>query len=179
MTSGEDATSRVRARIRDLKDARRFKQVNVANRLGMDPSALSLYIHGNRPLTLRVLEAIAEEAAIPLAELVAPEEGWKQVSPGEAALLRHLRKWPAALINDCLIPFFAFFADEEPAETQTRNVHEHWRRLKRTDREWVYGLLVMLREGLLPPDLRAGLDRQLAAERLREKSGDGVRRRTT
>lgn len=169
--ASETLTEMVRARLAELSRERRFSQTKVAKRLGVDPSAVNRTIHGPKEITLVELEVIADEANVQVAELIAPPGTLKQVRPDEAELLRYVRMWPKS-VSVALLEFLRFFADESPAETQTRNVHEFWRRMGPRERPWVYGVLQMVREGILTPDLREALAAQLEAEtRLRRAGG--------
>jgi transcriptional regulator with XRE-family HTH domain len=84
-------TERVRARLSELHDDRRFSQTRVAKRLGVTPSAINRTLRGEKALTLEELEVIADEAHVPIAELIAEPGSIKQVSASEAALLRSAR----------------------------------------------------------------------------------------
>jgi transcriptional regulator with XRE-family HTH domain len=161
---------RLSVRLRELSEKRGFRNA-LAKRLRVYPSAITPYVSGEREMSMDMLEAVSELAAIPLAELVAPPGSLiKQLDADEAALLRHLRKWPKSVIRN-LCQFVGFFADEDPAETQARNLHELYRGLRANDRDWLYSAAVMLREKALPPDLQQGLSEQLVAE-LRRAEGD-------
>lgn len=130
----------------------------------MVPSAITPYVQGHREPSLTMLEAVSELTQVPIAELVTPPEAvLKQLNPDEAALLRWLRSWPLDVTRS-LVQFVAFFADEPPAARQTRNLHELWRGLGHADREWLYGVAVMLREKTLAPDLQAALLQRLEIE---------------
>lgn len=174
----ENLTDRVRAALRDLHQARRFSQVKLADRLKVDPSSVSHTLNKpDRPITLDFLEAASQLAGVRVAELVAePGSVVKELNPDEAALLRALRNWPLTVTRS-LVAFVAFFADEEPAATQTRNLHELWRHLNQRQREAVYGFAVMQREGSLPPEITAKLYERLSDE---SKAAVGTpKRRTT
>lgn len=177
--AGEDATDRVRARLRELFEQKRFKQNRVAERLAIQPSAVTRYVNGPTPITVAFLEAVSEESAIPIGELVAPVESWKQVSADEAAILRGLRKWPTS-VTTSLVRFLAFFVDEAPSAGMLRNLHELLRELPEPARRAVYGFALMRKEGAIPPELEAELFAQLssAAQAALEPSGQTRRRRT-
>lgn len=167
-------TERVRAQLVKLHRARKFSQVAVAQRLNQFPSAVNHTLHrADRPLTLEFLEAVADTApSVLVAELVAPPGSTlKQLNPDEAALLRALRLWPAH-VTRALGAFVAFFADEESEAVQTRNLHAYWRQMDQKDRDWFYGVAVLMREGSLGPDLRAGL-----VDRLEDARRGGAARR--
>lgn len=181
--AGPTVTERVRSRLKELASNRAIPQRKLAKRLKMSQSNISKTIHhDSRPLTLEFLEAVAELTQIPLGELVSKPGEWKQVSPDEAALLRALRRWPQA-VGRHLVAFAGFFGDEPPADAQSRSVHELWRNLKTTaDRETAHAVLSLLSEGLLPPDLRAGLVNRVIAERYKRttvREGTGAKEATT
>jgi transcriptional regulator with XRE-family HTH domain len=169
-------TERVRGRLVALKQEKRWKRKDVAARLGVDGSAVSRIVT-NKDITLAQLEAIATEAGVEPAELVAPPGTLKQVNAEEAELLRYWRAWPKS-VSQALLAFLRYFADESPAETQTRNVHEFWRGLNTRDRGWIFGILQMVREGILTPDLREGLTDR-AIEALQQRRGGRAKRRET
>ena len=173
----EDLTERVRGVLKRLSRERRFNQTTVAHRLNLVPSAVSRNLtQAGRPLSLEFVATIADEAGIHLSELVAPPRAaLKQLDADEAALLRWLRLWPKDVTRH-LGRFVQFFADEAPPVQQQRNLHELIRNLAQNDRDWLYGVAVMLREGTLPPDLQAGLVQELEAEQYRKRA---KRRRET
>ena len=169
--SNDPLTERVRARLVELHRARKFSQTKVAARLRVHPSAVNRTLTSNKAITLAELEVIADEAKVNAAELVAPPGTVKQLNAPEAELLRYVRTWPTE-IREALLVFLRYFGDEAPAEAQTRNVHQYWRGMKPSDRPWVYGLLQMVREGILTPDLREGLLDRLTTEVRRRPGGD-------
>jgi transcriptional regulator with XRE-family HTH domain len=170
-----DLTEHVRARLVELHRAKKFTQTAVARRLNKDTSAANRILTGTKAITLADLEAIADEADVNAAELIAPPGTLKQLNAEEAELLRMLRAWPQS-VRLALLVFLRFFADESPAETQTRNLHEHWRGLNAGDRNWIAGVVQMVREGILPPDLREGLIDQLITETQKRRAADAKRR---
>lgn len=174
-------TERVRLALQRLFRERRFSQTNIAKRLGIVPSAVSRTLTDpNRPITLDFLEALAAEVpGVHVSELVAPSDAvLKQLNAEEAMILRALRRWPAS-VTRALAVFLAFFADEAPVDVQTRNLHEYWRGLGVKDREWLFGVAVLLREGTLAPDLQAGLVERLEAERYTAAAQREGKRATT
>lgn len=160
-----EAMGRVRGRLRELSEERRFKQTKVAERLGIDQGAVNRYIHGATPITVSFLEAVSLETGIPIAELVAPPGTIHQLNPDEAALIRWLRGWPLS-VTRALCAFLAPFADEAPQLKQTRNLHELWRRMPAKKREWFYSVGLLMMEGTLAPDLQARLLKRLEADQL-------------
>ena len=169
MRRGETLSERVTAHLQAFAERRGFRTA-LAKRLQLSQSAISPYVSGERPVTLAMVEAISEAANVPIAELVAPADTEiKQLDADEAALLRWLRLWPKDVTRH-LGRFVQFFADEAPAVQQQRNFHEMYRNLGTKDREWLYGVSVMLREGTLPPDLQAGLVQELEAEQYRRQA---------
>lgn len=163
VSSRVEATERMRRRLRELSDDRRFRQTKIAARLGIAQSAVNRYIHGATPITVSFLEAISEETGIPIAELVAPPGTIHQLNADEAALIRWLRGWPLS-VTRALVAFLAPFADEPPQAKQTRNLHELWRRMPAKKREWFYSVGLLLMEGTLAPDLQARLLARLEAD---------------
>lgn len=159
----ESLSQRVSRRLADMAAARRGFKKALAERLNFGPSWVSPYVQGDRAVTLDILEAMSELSGVPVAELVAPPDTVYQLDADEARLVRALRRWPKS-VQHALGAFVGFFADESASETQTRNLHEYWRRMPARDREWFYGIAVLLREGTLSPDVRAGLARRLEAE---------------
>jgi transcriptional regulator with XRE-family HTH domain len=175
---GTDAlTERVRARLVELHRARRFSQTKVALTLGVHPSAVSRTLTGDKAITLEELGCIADAAGVNVAELVAPPDTLKQLNAEESELLRYVRDWPQE-VGRALLMFLRYFADETPAEHQTRNVHQFWRGMPTRDRLWVYGLLQMVREGILTPDLREALTDRLIDEQQRRQAALSKRTRT-
>jgi transcriptional regulator with XRE-family HTH domain len=174
----QTTTEHARERVKALQDARRFRQKAVAKRLNMSASNVSRTINDeSRDFTLAFLDAVAHEARVPLVELVVPPDSMvRQLNADEARLLRAMQGWPASVTRS-LLQFVAFFADEPPVAQQTRNVHEYWRGMDQIDRDWIYGLLVMLREGKMPQDLRTGLLDHLKREQYKRQSDDAKRRR--
>lgn len=168
-------TEQVRERLLELSEAKKFSQTKVARRLKMAPSAVNRTVRGLKAITLTELEVIADEAKVPVAELIAPPGTIKQVSASEAELLRYVRSWPKS-VTEALLSFLRFYADETPVETQTRNVHEFWRRMPLGDRMWIYGVMQMVREGMLPQDLREGLIDQIQAGMQRRKGSGATKR---
>ena len=166
---GVDATERTRKTLQRLAREKTLRQSRLAARLGVAASAVNRSIHGPTPITVTFLEAVEADTGIPLAEIVAPPGTTYQLDADEAALIRAFRKWPKSVVH-ALLAFLAPFVDEGPTETRTRNLHEYWRRMPARDQEWIYGIVVMLREGMLPPDVRAGLVRHLEAELAKRKS---------
>jgi transcriptional regulator with XRE-family HTH domain len=169
-------TERVRARLSELHEDRRFSQTKVAKRLGVTPSAINRTLRGEKALTLEELEVIADEAHVPIAELIAEPGSIKQVSASEAALLRYVRSWPKS-VQDCLLEFLRYWADEPPVDLQTRQVHEYWRRLGVHDRMWIFGILQMVREGLMTPEIQEGLSDRIVTELRGRKAGGASRKR--
>lgn len=163
---GVEATERVRRRLRELADDRRFNQTKVAARLGIDQSNVNRYVRGATPITISFLEAISGETGIPLAELVAPPGTIHELHADEAALIRWLRRWPISVTRS-LARFLAFFADEPSEVLQTRNQHELWRGMAQKDRDWYQAIGVMLREGL-PDEARASIVAQAEARAARD-----------
>lgn len=163
MVHNQTLSERVSDSLRELAERRGFRKA-LAERMGFRPSGVTPYVKGERHVTLPMLEAISELSGVPVANLVVPpDSSIKQLNADEAALYRALHRWPLS-VTRALCAFVAFFADEEPAAGLTRNLHELWRGLQAPDREWLYGIAVMLREGILPPDLRQGLVDSLKAE---------------
>ena len=124
--------------------------------------AVQLYVNTARAHLCK-LEAMSDLSGRPVAELVAPPGTIYQLNAEEAAIIRRLRLWPASVMR-ALGAFLAFFADEPPEVRLSRNMHELWRGLETRDREWLFGIAVMLRERSLAPDHLAGLVEQLKAE---------------
>lgn len=165
----ETLTDRVRQRLIELKHEKRWRRKNVAARLGVDGSTVSRLVT-NVDITLAQLEAIAHEAGVNAAELVAPPGTLKQLSADEAELLRAVRAWPKN-VQQALLEFVRYFADETPVELQTRNVHAFWRGMPREDRDLVYAILQMVRERIVTPDLREVLMTRLEAALLKRRDG--------
>ena len=155
-------SERISQRLAELADTRGFR-MRLARRLNLSPPAITPYTTGERPVNLDMLEAMAELSGRPVAELVAPPGTIYQLNAEEAAIIRRLRLWPASVMR-ALGAFLAFFADEPPEVRLSRNMHELWRGLETRDREWLFGIAVMLRERSLAPDHLAGLVEQLKAE---------------
>lgn len=158
----ETLAERVSRRVRELAERRGFKTA-LARRLRLSAPAITPYVSGERDVSLDMLEAVAELASVPVAELVAPPGTIHQLNPDEAALIRWLRRWPLS-VTRALCAFLAFFADEPSEIAQTRNLHELWRRMPAKKREWFYSVGLLLQEGTLAPDLQARLLRQLEAD---------------
>jgi transcriptional regulator with XRE-family HTH domain len=176
MARDEPLSARVSARLRELSDRRGFRSA-LAGRLKLSPAAISPYVSGEREVTLDMLEAMAELSQVPVAELVAPPGSLvKQLDAHEATLLRYVRKWPSSVVQ-ALLGFLAYVADEPAVETQARNLCEYWRHLPQGDRDWLYGLVVGLREDRVPQDLREGLTDRLKREQYKRQSDDAGRRR--
>lgn len=172
-----ETTYRVRQRIREMAAARQFKQTLVAKRLGVDQGSVNRYVHGPTPLTLAFLDAVSLESGVPLGEIVSPPGAFKEVDADEAALLRHLRRWPKSVLRS-LVAFVGFFADESPVEQQTRNMHELWRRMGRKERERLYAAALLMKEGRLPPDQVESLVRHLPGDLPDDVADDGESART-
>jgi transcriptional regulator with XRE-family HTH domain len=154
----------VKARVLALYQARRFKQVQLAERLGIGPSAVNPYISGDREISLELLEAVCDLTHERVAEIVAPaSDEIRQLSPDEAALLRHVRAWPLS-VRRALLSFVEYFADEAPTVGQTRNLHELWRRSDEQQRGRIFALAALEVEKGLSPDTREALARQLLGE---------------
>lgn len=169
----ESLAERVKRRVVRLYDEGRFKQNIAAERLNMNPASLHGYVRGSTDITLHVLEVVSELTQVPVGELVVPEGSLiKELDADEAALLRHLRKWPKSVVRS-LVGFLAFFADEPPVDVQTRNLHEMWRRFDRPHRERLFLLAQLMSEGLMTPDLLEGLQDRLVADRLADAGADG------
>ncbi len=173
----ESLTERVSARLMVLAETRGFKTA-LAARMGYTQASITPYTKGERAVPLEMLEAIAEVSQIPVCELIAEPGTLYQLDGQESALIRHLRRWPKS-VTHALVAFVGFFADEPPIEAQTRNLHELWRGLPPGEKEWLYGVAVMLRERTLPPDLRAGLVDRLTNEATRGVKRFGRERATT
>jgi transcriptional regulator with XRE-family HTH domain len=169
-------TERVRARLVELHRAKKFSQTKVAGRLNVHPSAVNRTLTSDKAITLDELETIADEAGTNAAELLAPPGTLKQLNADEAELLRFVRVWPVE-VRDALLTFLRYFADEPPADVQTRNVHQFWRGMHAGDRMWVYGILQMVREGMLSPDLREGLADRLVDEQQKRQAARARRTR--
>lgn len=167
---------RLAARLRELSERRGFKR-DLAERLDLTPSAITPYAQGERRITVDMLEAMSELSGVPLAELVAKHESAvRELNPDEAAIIRALRQWPLS-VRQSLGSLLTFFADEPAPAGQTRNAHELWRQMRIQDREWVYGLMRMVVEGALPPDLREGLTDHLLGEMRTRSTGRGAKHR--
>lgn len=165
-------SERLAAQLREFSERRGFK-VALARRLNFQPSAITPYVTGERPMSLEVLEAVSELASVPLAELVAaPGSSVRELNADEAALLRALRRWPLTVTRS-LCAFVAFFADEEPVAAQTRNFHELWRRMDQTRRDRIFSLAQLMSEGVLTPDLLSALQERLVADRAADANGGG------
>ncbi len=160
-------TELVRRRLRQLKEDRRLSYTTLADRLALDASGISKTVAAGstRPITVRLLEAVAELTQIPVAELVAdPKRTLRELTTDEEVVIRSLRLWPAS-VSRALCGFVRFFAEDRSGDAQTRNLLELWRGLEKSaDRDWLYGVAVLLREKTLAPDLRAGLEHRLKAE---------------
>jgi transcriptional regulator with XRE-family HTH domain len=173
-----DVTTRVRARLLELFNAGQFKQARVADRLGINSSAITRYVNGPTALTLEFLDAVAVEANLPLGELVSPAGSGHHLDTHEAALIRALRQWPKS-VTQAILNFVAFFADETPVERQGKNLHEMYRRMPDADREWLYSVALLVSERTLPPDLRGGVVDLLKGEATRGQKRYGRARATT
>ncbi len=159
----QSISERLLQRLQELTAKHGF-QAKLARKLSVSDQAITRLVAGDTTLTVDALEAIAEVSGIPVAELVVPPSAViKQLDAEEAALLRYLRRWPKT-VSRALIVFVAFFADEEPAETQTRNLHELYRHLDAPMREALYGFAIGLREKSIPPDIERALFERLSAE---------------
>lgn len=153
----ESLYDRIFRRVRHLADTRALKGTEVARAAGVTPSVISRQLRGEVALSFSTIEAVAELAEVPIAELVVPDGALlKQLDADEAALVRGLRLWPPH-VRRLLREFLEFFADAPPGETQTRNLHEHWRRMAPHEREVLYGCAVLLRRGVLTPSQLATL----------------------
>jgi transcriptional regulator with XRE-family HTH domain len=135
----------------------RFKQNALAKRLGVAPSAIHRYVSGTSDIPLDLLEAAAElSGAHPAEALLAGTDELKVLRPHEAQLLRAVRDWPVS-VTESLLSFVAYFHDEAPAEPMLRQTHELLRRMPVEQRQLIHAYALMLREGGLPPDVRAAL----------------------
>jgi transcriptional regulator with XRE-family HTH domain len=159
----ESLTERLAALLREAGERRGFKKA-LADELHVSQSAITPYVNGERAVTLDMLEAIAKLTNTPIAELVAPPgDTVRQLRPDEAEVLRALRKWPVE-VSHALLSFVRFFADEEPAAGQTRNLHQIWRTMRQHQRDQLYGFAAHLAAGSLPPETVETLFAQLSAE---------------
>jgi transcriptional regulator with XRE-family HTH domain len=162
-------TERVRARLLELQKDGRFSQSRVARRVGVDPSAINRTLRSDKAITLDELEAFAQECDLEPAELIAPPGTLKQLNADEAEILRAMRMWPQD-VRDALRAFLRYFADEKPADQQSRNLHQLWRGLRANDRGWIFGVVQLVREGVLTPDLQEQLADQLITERQKRRA---------
>ena len=178
MTDRHSIQERVRARLREVFKERSLKQVRVAERLGMNSSAVTRYLHGPTAITLEFLEAVAEESRIPLGELLSSRGELHQLDAYESALIRALRQWPKS-VTQAILGFVSYFADESPVQRQEKNLHEMYRKMPDGDREWLYSVALLLSEQTLPPDLRAGLVSRLTDEARPSRKRYGKTRATT
>jgi len=171
-------TEQVRARLQEVFKERALKQVRVAERLGMNSSAVTRYLNGPTAITLEFLEAVAEESQVPIGELVSAVGSAHHLDAYESALIRALRQWPKS-VTQAILSFVAFFADEAPVERQAKNLHEMYRKMPDGDREWLYSVALLLSEQTLPPDLRGGLVSRLTDEARPSRKRYGKTRATT
>lgn len=134
-----------------------FTQTALAKRMDRPLSMVNGIVHGKRPITLKVLEAVSDLAAMHPAELlVESNEALKILSPPEAQILRYFRSWPAPT-KAALLTFASFFADEDPVTHEQHVAHEQLRRLGEAKRRLAYAYLTFLTEGDLPRDVRIAL----------------------
>jgi transcriptional regulator with XRE-family HTH domain len=172
-----ELTELVRQRLYQLAKTKRFRRDALAERLGVVESAVTKnLITPGRPLTIGFVEAAAALADVPVAELLCPQGSEiKQVDAEEASLLRYLRQWPRT-VRRALLAFVQFFSNEDPADTQFRNLREHWRHLNATDRERLNSYAVIFREKVLTPDQEQALNGRLRGLAARERARQGAAR---
>ncbi len=155
--------------VRALWDRRKFTQKQLAERAKIPTSSVNRIMQGTQPVTLDVLEAAGELAGVnPLEMLLDPKTEMKMLTPQEAQFLRQIRTWPSST-REGLLRFLEYFADEDPAETQLRQAHEHLRQLSVPLRGRAAGYLVYLLEGGLTPDVRIALGLPPADDELRKQ----------
>ena len=160
VNGGESLDQRIQAHLERMAHKRGFK-TNLAKRMDLSPQAITKYIAGERRLTIEMLEAMSEVSGTPVAEIVVPAGSeTKQLDAGEAALVRHLRRWPTS-VRDALVSFVAFFADEPPAGEQARNLHEIYRQADQKQRDLMHACAVLIARNA-PPELVAELFRGLS-----------------
>ena len=154
-----DALQRARAKLAEWRDQRCYTQRELARDLGMSEANISAMLKGTRRLSVRVIEAAARLAGRPLAEAFhAPGEELRALRPDEAETLRYLRTWPVS-VRSALLDFLRYWADEPPVARGLRRTHELLRQMPDDQRRLVEAYATMLREGGLPPDIRAALGR--------------------
>jgi transcriptional regulator with XRE-family HTH domain len=159
----ETLTERLAALLKEAGERRGFKKA-LAEELNVSASAITPYVNGERAVTIDMLEAIAKLTKTPIAELVVPPgDSVRQLRPDEAAVLRALRRWPVE-VTQALVTFLRFFADEEPAAGQTRNMHQIWRTMRQHQRDQVYGFAAHVAAGSLPPEIVEKLFDQLSTD---------------
>jgi len=175
--STHTSAERAKVAVRLLYQQKRFTLKDAAARLGVSDSSLWHYVQGDRPLTLDALDAISGASGVPLVELIAdPDAAIKQLDADEAALLRAVRAWPKDVLRH-LLRFVWHFDDPEPTVKQSRDMHSLFRELSESQRSWIYGLAVGLREGALPPDIQAGLTARVQGEAAALRAAERKKRR--
>lgn len=160
MTDDSPALATARATLRRWVDEGRYTQRQLARAVDNAESNISAMLKGKRRLALHVVEAAARLAGRPIAEAFAvPGDELRAVSPAEAELLRYVREWPLS-VRSALLDFLRHWADEPPQARSLRRTHTLLRDMSDDQRRLVEAYALMLREGGLPPDIRAALGLQ-------------------
>ncbi|MCX4749459.1 helix-turn-helix domain-containing protein [Kitasatospora sp. NBC_01287] len=122
MESGQDATTEIGRRLRDLRRERGLKQSDLAGE-GMSVSYLSLLESGKRPVTPAILHRLAAELGCTVEFLRTGQEGDRELERQQELLLR-ITLGELALrggeYGAALAACDAVLAEDPPAETATR-----------------------------------------------------------
>ena len=149
-------TERIAQNLRAHLKAHKLRQNDVAKRAGHHPPWLNGILNGRRNIRVRDLDALATAARIPVAELVAEPGTLKQLTADEASLVRWFRDWPAT-VQQGLLGFLRFWADEAPADRQARQLHELIRRASGPERTVLLGFALERAGRVWPKGLEQAL----------------------
>ena len=164
MTRDDAVALRIAENIRAALKLYKLRQNRVAKDAGHHPPWLSSVLAGRRHVQIRDLDRLAAALGIPVAELIAPRgSDLKQLSPDEAALLRHVRSWPVS-VRAALLRFVVYWTNEAPIDPQSRRMVQMWRDLGQRDRDWLHWVAQELLEKNVAPDLRAAIADSLTRE---------------
>lgn len=142
-----NAGQRLKRNVRRLLDEQRGRrqmgprrtQAGLAKALGVKQNAVSTVLNAEDipHFKLRDLDRIAAYFQLPPAALIA-EDGdalW-ELRPSEMRVLRLWREWPAE-IQDAVLGMLSYFAALAPAEKRARRYLAQFRRLSKSDQEYV------------------------------------------
>jgi transcriptional regulator with XRE-family HTH domain len=153
----ETLQERATRRIYELWERRRLSQAQLVEATGKHASTIHRIIHGHQPVTLDLLDAVADLVQIPAAELLADEGTQVRVlPPDEAEMLSYFRTWPKAT-REALLIFSRFFAASPPLDAQLRAALEYLRGMGKGERDRAVAYLLLLHEGGLSRDVRIAL----------------------